>query len=68
VTIRPNEVLSAGGFLVAKCIKVTIYTYRAKAIPVIRVILRNIQRSDLNLLAAYRKIPILGAPPMTTSR
>jgi hypothetical protein len=36
-----------------------------KAIPVIRVILGNIQRSDLNLLAAYRKIPILGAPPDT---
>jgi hypothetical protein len=34
-----------------------------KAIPAIRVILRNIQRSDLNLMAAYRKIPILGAPP-----
>lgn len=34
-----------------------------KSIPVIRVLLRNIQRSDLNLLAAYRKIPILGAPP-----
>ena len=34
-----------------------------KAIPVIKVILRNIQRSDLNLLAAYRKIPILSAPP-----
>jgi hypothetical protein len=32
---------------------------------VIRVILRNIQRSDLNLLAAYRKIPILGAPPVS---
>jgi hypothetical protein len=29
----------------------------------IRVILRNIQRSDLNLLAAYRKIPLLGVPP-----
>ena len=36
-----------------------------KAIPAIRVILRNLQRSDLNLLAAYRKIPILGAPPVT---
>jgi len=36
-----------------------------KAISVIRVILRNIQRSDLNLLAAYRKIPILGAPPVS---
>jgi hypothetical protein len=35
-----------------------------KAISVIRVILRNIQR-DLNLLAAYRKIPILGAPPVS---
>jgi hypothetical protein len=34
-----------------------------KAIPVIRVILRNIQRSGLNLLAAYRKIPLLDAPP-----
>jgi hypothetical protein len=38
-----------------------------KAIPVIRVILRNIQRSDLNLLAAYRKIPILAAPPSTVT-
>src|SRR5882757_4116776 len=36
-----------------------------KAISVIRVILRNIQRSDLNLLAAYRKIPILGAPAVS---
>jgi hypothetical protein len=36
-----------------------------KAIPVIRVILRNIQRSDLSLFAAYRKIPILGAPPVS---
>jgi hypothetical protein len=35
-----------------------------KAIPAIRVVLRNIQRSDLNLLAAYRKIPILAAPPI----
>jgi hypothetical protein len=38
-----------------------------KAIPAIRVILRNIQRSDLNLLAAYRKIPILGAPPKSVT-
>jgi hypothetical protein len=38
-----------------------------KAIPAIRVILRNIQRSDLNLLAAYRKIPILDAPPSTVT-
>ena len=29
--------------------------------------MRNIQRSDLNLLAAYRKIPILGAPPVSIS-
>jgi hypothetical protein len=36
-----------------------------KPLPVIRVILRNLQRSDLNLLAAYRKIPVLGAPPAT---
>jgi hypothetical protein len=35
-----------------------------KAVPAIRVVLRNVQRSDLNLLAAYRKIPILAAPPV----
>ena len=38
-----------------------------KAIPAIRVVLRNIQRSDLNLLAAYRKIPILDAPPASVT-
>jgi hypothetical protein len=38
-----------------------------KAIPAIRVILRNIQRSDLNLLAAYRKIPILRVQPATVT-
>jgi hypothetical protein len=38
-------------------------TSSTKALPVIRVVLRNIQRSDLNLLAAYRKIPLLDAPP-----
>jgi hypothetical protein len=38
-----------------------------KPIPAIRVILRSIQRSDLNLLAAYRKIPILGAPPLSVT-
>jgi hypothetical protein len=38
-----------------------------KAISAMRVILRNIQRSDLNLLAAYRKIPILNAPPATVT-
>jgi hypothetical protein len=38
-----------------------------KAIPAIRVILRNIQRSDLNLLAAYRKIPLLDAPPASVT-
>jgi hypothetical protein len=40
---------------------------RTKAIPAIRVILRNIQRSDLNLLAAYRKIPILAAQPASVT-
>lgn len=34
-----------------------------RVMPVIRVILRRLQRSDLNLLAAYRRIPILGAAP-----
>jgi hypothetical protein len=38
-----------------------------KAIPALRVILRNIQRSDVNLLAAYRKIPILKAPPASVT-
>jgi hypothetical protein len=38
-----------------------------KAMSAMRVILRNIQRSDLNLLAAYRKIPILDAPPATVT-
>jgi hypothetical protein len=38
-------------------------TSPTRAISAMRVILRNIQRSDLNLLAAYRKIPILEAPP-----
>jgi hypothetical protein len=38
-------------------------TSSTKAIPAIRVVLRQIQRSDLNLLAAYRKIPVLSAPP-----
>ena len=30
-----------------------------KSLPLVRVILRELQRSDLNVLAAYRKIPIL---------
>jgi hypothetical protein len=38
---------------------------RTKAIPVIRAVLRSIQRSDLNLLAAYRKIPVLATTPAT---
>jgi len=38
-----------------------------RAIPALRVILRNIQRSDVNLLAAYRKIPILNAPPASVT-
>ena len=41
--------------------------HQTKAIPLIRQILRNIQRSDLNLLAAYRKVPILDAPPATVT-
>lgn len=34
-----------------------------KAISVLRVILRALQWSDLNVHAAYRKVPILAAPP-----
>jgi hypothetical protein len=36
-----------------------------KAIQATRVLLRSVQRSDLNLLAAYRKMPVLDAPPST---
>ena len=36
---------------------------KTKAVPLTRVILRSLQRSDLNLLAAYRKIPILEVKP-----
>ena len=35
-----------------------------RAMPLIRVILRSLQRSDLNLLAAYRRIPLLEAAPL----
>jgi hypothetical protein len=38
-----------------------------KAIQAIRLVLRNIQRSDVNLLAAYRKIPVLAAPPASVT-
>jgi hypothetical protein len=38
-----------------------------ESIPVVRAILRSIQRSDLNLLAAYRKIPILATPPLSVA-
>lgn len=38
-----------------------------RSVPVIRAILRTLQRSDLNLLAAYRKIPVLGAPPASVT-
>jgi len=31
----------------------------AKSLPLVRVILRELQRSDLSLLAAYRQIPLL---------
>ena len=37
--------------------------FPTKGIPAIRQILRTLQRSDLNLLAAYRKIPLLEVPP-----
>lgn len=38
-----------------------------KAISVMRFLLRRLQRSDLNLLAAYRRIPILDAPPASVA-
>jgi hypothetical protein len=48
-------------------IRVPVKGSQTKAIPALRVILRNIQRSDLNVHAAYRKIPILGSPPATVT-
>jgi hypothetical protein len=36
---------------------------RTEAIPAVRAILRTLQRADLNLLAAYRRIPILEHRP-----
>lgn len=38
-----------------------------RAIPVARVLLRRLQRSDLNLRAAYRRIPILATAPSSVS-
>ena len=35
-----------------------------RAVPLIRAILRSLQRSDLNLLAAYRRIPVLETDPI----
>ena len=34
-----------------------------QSIPLVRVLLRELQRSDVNLLAAYRKLPILTGRP-----
>jgi hypothetical protein len=48
-------------------IRVPVKDSQTKAIPALRVILRHIQRSDLNVNAAYRKIPILGAAPATVT-
>jgi hypothetical protein len=48
-------------------IRVPVKGSTTKAIPALRVILRHIQRSDLNVNAAYRKIPILSRPPATVT-
>jgi hypothetical protein len=48
-------------------IRVPVKGSATKAIPALRVILRHIQRSDLNVNAAYRKIPILGSQPATVT-
>ena len=34
-----------------------------RSVPLVRVLLRELQRSDLNLVAAYRKLPILPGRP-----
>jgi len=48
-------------------IRVPVKGSATTAIPALRVILRHIQRSDLNVNAAYRKIPILTRPPATVT-
>ena len=48
-------------------IRVPVKGSTTKAIPALRVILRHIQRSDLNINAAYRKVPILTRPPATVT-
>jgi hypothetical protein len=48
-------------------IRVPVKGSTTKAIPALRVILRHIQRSDLNVNAAYRKIPILSSQPATVT-
>ena len=48
-------------------IRVPVKGSTTKAIPALRVILRHIQRSDLNINAAYRKIPILSSQPATVT-
>jgi hypothetical protein len=48
-------------------IRVPVKGPQTKAIPALRVILRHIQRSNLNVNAAYRKIPILSRPPTTVT-
>jgi hypothetical protein len=48
-------------------IRVPVKGSTTKAIPALRVILRHIQRSDLNVNAAYRKIPILLSQPATVT-
>lgn len=42
-------------------------SHETEAIPIIRYVLRSIQRSDLNLLAAYRKIPVLAVAPASVT-
>jgi hypothetical protein len=48
-------------------IRVPVKHSSTKAIAALRVILRHIQRSDLNVHAAYRKIPILRSPPKSVT-
>jgi hypothetical protein len=61
-----QEVNAAKAALRAVCAPLQLVRMRVpdgagtKALPLIRVILRSLQRSDLNLLAAYRRIAVLG--------
>jgi hypothetical protein len=74
VVSRANDVNAAKARLRDACVGVQNQRVRVpvkdgqggrvvKSLPLVRVLLRELQASDLNLLAAYRKIPVLTGRP-----